>query len=385
MTSFAPPFSSIADGNFNPAYVEKVRVINVNNVDWTVNVVTFEAGKRHFDVQVMSPYFHYDNGEGMYVMPEVGALGWICYPSSGGFDTPFLLGFAAPFDEGSASFRSNRQTLQPGDMMMRTRDENFVIVRRGGVVQLGATPTAQRIYVPVRNFIRDFCENYQLFTFGGELTWITERDDKTETGDAPTTFRLKAKEKANDKEHIAELTIGSHEGDEHLTMKLVIWTDGTEDRETRVTLQITDEGDVTWDIERDWTQNIIGKMTQRVTEEISIETEKSYKLSAKKNIEVTSDADHKVTCANSEVKADEHKVDAPKIFLGGGASEPGVLGDTLVGVLKDICSVISKLEFTDTHGPAPPGPGKLPVLGAAAISGPQGKLDTILAQITKIE
>ena len=248
----------IADRRYMPAVVEKVRIINVNIEDWSVDCVSEYANKRFFDVQVMSPYFHFVNGEGIYAMPEVGALAWLCKPSSGQFAPEFLLGYMAPFDEENVNFRAGRQTLNPGDIMMRTRDENFIILRRGGAIQIGSTPTAQRIYLPIQNVIRDFCENYQLFTFGGELLWETDRDDKTTTGDAPTKFSLKAKAQADDPQHIAELTIGSHGESDPTTLNLTIWTSGEEDREARVQLRITKQGDVTWEVEQNHVVNVSG-------------------------------------------------------------------------------------------------------------------------------
>jgi len=250
--------AGIADGKYMPAMVEKVRIINVNVDDWSVDCVSEYANKRFFDVQVMSPYFHFAGGEGIYAMPEVGALAWLCKPSSGRFAPEFIMGYMAPFDEDHVSFRSGRQSLNPGDIMLRTRDENFIVLRRGGVIQIGATPTAQRIYIPIQNFIRDFAENYQLFTFGGELTWITERDDQTTDGSAPTKFSLKAKSKANEPLHVAELTIGSHGEGDPTTLELTVWSDGSDSRAEKVQLKITKDGDVTWDVKQNYSMDIAG-------------------------------------------------------------------------------------------------------------------------------
>jgi len=243
---------SIMEGGYTPALVETVRVMNVNINDWSIDCVSEFGFKRYFDIQVMSPYFHFNNGEGMYVVPEAGALAWLCRPSDGKFGAPFLMGFKAPYDEDNASFRSGRQTLNPGDIMFRTRDENFIVLRRGGVVQIGSTPTAQRMYVPIQNFIKDFCENYQLFTFGGEMTWTTERDDQTTEGNAQTRLTYKIKSTSDEPSHVLELTMGSHGEGEPVKLNLQVFSDGTNERVLMADLKITNEGDVIWNIEQDW-------------------------------------------------------------------------------------------------------------------------------------
>lgn len=376
---------SRAESRTIPAIVETGRITNVDIERWSVDAVSEHAGKHWFDIQVSSPYFHYMNGEGVYTVPEVGALVWVCSPSTGEFSAPFIMGFQAPHDEENESFRCGRQSYNPGDIILRTRDENFIVVRRGGVVQIGATPTAQRMYIPIQNLIRDFCENYELNTFGGELIWETKRDEETTTGDAMTTFNLLVKQLANDPLHIAELTIGSHGEDEPTTMKLVIWTDGTDQREAMITLELKNDGDVVWNIEKDHEMNVTGEMRTTVEGDISTTTSASWLLSADENIDAHAAKKAILTCENREVTAEKSYVlacDKPDSIKFGGpnATEPGVLGNQLVTVLNQICTVISNLQYVCSI-PASP----VPVVGAAAISGPQGNLSQILAQKVKLE
>lgn len=333
----------IADGRYMPPLIEKVRIINVNIDDWSVDCVSEYANKRFFDIQVMSSYFHYAGGEGIYVMPEVGSLAWLCKPSSGRFAPEFILGFAAPFDEDNVNYRAGRQNLNPGDIMLRTRDENFIILRRGGVIQIGATPTAQRIYVPIQNVIRDFAENYQLFTFGGELTWETDRDDQTTDGSAPTKFSLKAKSKANESQHIAELTIGSHGEGSSTTLELTVWTDGSESREARAQLQISNEGDVTWNLEKDWTTDVTGKYSVSSGDDMSLETSGSFQANAQGDASLESVVGNLTLAAGQKADMTASVVatiDAPLVKHGGGAISPIAKGTELMLLINAIVTAI---------------------------------------------
>lgn len=191
------------------ALVERARVVNVNIRDYTVDVKTEFSFKNRFDIPIMVPYCNQVNGEGINFIPEVGATCWICTPSEDGRDA-FVLGFTM-VDEGG-SYRGGRPLLNPGDLHYSTRDGNFVVLRRGGVVQIGSTAICQRVFIPIRNIIQDYAENYELHTPGGDLTWQTARKDEDADGHQMCLFTLSAKEFADDPNDntVAVLKMGSH-------------------------------------------------------------------------------------------------------------------------------------------------------------------------------
>jgi len=367
-----------------PALVETGRITNVDIERWSVDAVSEHAGKQWFDIQVMNPYLHYMNGEGSYTVPEVGAMVWVCSPSSGEDSTPFILGYQAPHDEDNDSFRCGRQSLNPGDIVMRTRDENFIIVRRGGVVQIGATPTAQRMYIPIGNLIRDFCENYELNTFGGELLWETGRSEDTTEGDALTKFSLLAKEKADNDGHIAELTIGSHGEDTPTTMVLVIKDSGLKDAETMISLEMTKEGDVGWLVENGFSLDVKDVIQIHSREgDITIDAGSgNINVEASSNMVLTAGSAWDVDCVDATVKASSSTVvDCSSIKLGGSAAfEPAVLGNQLLSILNSAFTIIS------THMSICPICGaSIPVVPAPSLNGIIGQLSMMLAQKVKVE
>lgn len=212
--------SMTSSAGHTPALSLQAKITNVNMVNWTVDVVS--QFDRHWfsDIQVLSPYLHPNNGEGIYVMPEVGAVCQICVPSDS--SPPYVLGFLAPMetsggnqlqdpsdpssasttapdgtqtadpDAGTssdapagtrsrggstpspnvdASFAAGRPPSQPGDIVMRTRDGNFLILHRGGVLSYGSTELAQRIYIPIGDKILDVSKDYTHQNIGGTIHW----------------------------------------------------------------------------------------------------------------------------------------------------------------------------------------------------------------------
>jgi len=378
-----------SDDRYVAPLVETVRITNVNINDWSVDCVSEYGYKRYFDLQVMSPYFHFSNGEGIYTMPEVGALAWLCRSSQGRFGAPFIMGFQAPYDEKNASFRSGRQTMNPGDIMMRTRDENFMILRRGGVVQIGATPVAQRIYLPLQNFIKDFCENYQLFHFGGEMTWITERDDKTTEGNAQTKLSFKIKSTADEPSHVLELTMGSHGEGDPVKLHLQVFDNATKERKVKADLSITNEGDVVWNIEQDWTLTVKRDLLC-LTEEgsITLDSADEGTFSAQNDVLVkSSKANVTVDGAqNATVTAGtQTEIEAPLIKLGSGASsEPVVRGQALATLLTALINQISTFSYIPPPPTIPPTP-PIPVIVAPAVTSLIGQITGILSTKSFVE
>lgn len=177
---------------FEPAELVQCRVMNVNLVNWTVDVISQFDRKRYFEIQVASPYLHYNSGEGAYIVPEVGAVCMVAIPSDS--SPPFVLSFLMPHtfvDSGTpdapngmaqqqggpqqfatgASFDGGRKAPKPGDFVFRTRDGNFLMLHRGGVLQVGATELAQRIYIPLGNLITDISENFAHHNSSGSIRW----------------------------------------------------------------------------------------------------------------------------------------------------------------------------------------------------------------------
>jgi hypothetical protein len=193
-TSFFAPEGAVG------AYILECQVFDHNLVNWTVDVQSKYDQKQYFGIQVSSPYMHWQRGEGVYAMPDLGAKCHVCIPSDS--TPPYVLDFIMPMEtvpmagtEGAldgtdgpkqhpaaASLAGGRVRAKPGDLIMRGRDGNFCILHRGGVLQVGASELAQRLYIPLQNLITDISQNYDHLNTGGSLRWYV---DGSESDDNP--------------------------------------------------------------------------------------------------------------------------------------------------------------------------------------------------------
>ncbi len=157
-----------------PSIVEGT-ILSVNPENHTCNVARNNAsGGPLNDVLLASLYCHPFSGEGIYFLPEPGATCYV-YETSDPTNS-FVLGYVMPLTE-KDGLRGNRMLLNPGDYVLSTRDDNKIVLRRGGLIQIASTGLAQRLYIPLGNYIKDFFENYGAFSPNGSLEWV--RDSKT--------------------------------------------------------------------------------------------------------------------------------------------------------------------------------------------------------------
>ena len=230
-----------------PAKVIRGRIIGVNMTNWTVNFIAQFDRKWYYDVQVGSPYMHYSNGEGIYAMPEIGAVGYLAIPSDS--SPPFIQCFVMPMEvanakgkfnnpdssivtspdgtesanssdvddadapngtrsrggnvphpEVDARFDGGRPPAKPGDIIMRTRDGNFVVLHRGGVLEIGATELATRVFIPLGNKILDVSGQYEHQSTGGSIFWGMQEGPSVDNPATQmmSTYRLFANDKYAD-------------------------------------------------------------------------------------------------------------------------------------------------------------------------------------------
>lgn len=256
------------------AEIETGRVLDVDVSNYTLSVVTEFTKKPLTGIKFATPYQHYNNGEGIYFMPEVGSLCWICFPSD--HNRPFVMGWGPATEEGDA--RAQKKELNPGDIFLGTRDENFLILRRGGIVQIGGGPLSQRMFLPVNNTIKDFCENYSLQTFGGSLDWNVQRDEKTTSGDRPALLTLLAREFANDPNPIAQLQIGSHGNGDDRIVSLLIKASGDSGAAEKIELSLGKDGSVKWKTEKDVEWAVKGNYKIKADQNVSLEAAQSFNI-----------------------------------------------------------------------------------------------------------
>lgn len=369
------------------ARVETGVIANVNVRNLTVDWLSQYTGKQITDLQVMTPYLHYNNGEGFTCVPEVGAICCLCFPSDE--DPPFIMGFlCGPEMEGAdvskfleeklkdpgvekpedvksgnttqaggstavngnpsdASFRGGRPVLNPGDMYWQGRDENFVVLRRGGVVQIGSTNICQRAYIPVLNYIRDFSENYELNTAAGTLSWTVQRQENDPSGNAPTEFALVTREFAQDKKASIKLSIGSLDeaekppGGDKTFIELVIApqkikADTGEVEGTPVYAIRLDKAGNSYIMQaKDRTEEIKGNLKMTITgnREVKITGNDSLTVTGSSKTQHTGAQEVQGT-TSKETWAASKSITAPKLALGSEAAiEPAVLGLKLMAWL----------------------------------------------------
>lgn len=346
---------------FSPVVIEEATVVDVNKRNYTVSVVTRHTSKRFDDIQVGLPYFHNENGEGIYMLPEVGAVCELCR----GSDTtpPFIMCFIAipaalESEDGTparstpaggsttdVSFRGRRLDIQPGDLVMTTRDENFVILRRGGILQIGSTDIAQRLYIPINNFIRDVCENYAMDALGGNIRWSVERQENDPGGNAPVSYIFNVGEYAQDEKASVSVRHFPTSGpsDNKYAWEVVVARNGI-NRDTgeytseKYTMTVAQDGTKMEMVGADYTLTVKGNHN------INVDGNLAYKASGTARLEGGSEA---------RVKATQVITDGTTLLGGISAVEGVPLGVQLVTYLGLLATAINGIAPGSVPPPTP--------------------------------
>ena len=337
------------------ATVESGRVLDVDINTYTLAVSTQYSKKPQTGVTWASPYTHFVNGEGVYMMPEVGSLCWICFPSDG--NRPFVLGWAPAGDEGD--YRARRQDMNPGDIYLGTRDENFIWLRRGGVVQIGGGALCQRMFIPVNNTIKDFCENYSLQTLGGELKWSIEREETTTDGHRPALFSVKAREFADDPNPIAEVLVGSHGSGDETILSFLVRASGQNGAAQKVSLKIGKDGKVVWTVESDVTWTVKGKYTIQAEQDVTIKsTSGKVDISGGSTVDVTGQTGVTIKAVGGTVTIEGAPlIQMKQKVLVGNSPQPVALAVPLLTWLAiHVHNLITPIPGTPTGPPLVPPP-----------------------------
>lgn len=348
------PKTSATHQGTKPAFIQHGRVLDVDAATYRLVVATEFTKKVLTGVSFATPYQHFANGEGIYFMPEVGSTVWLCEPSDGSM--PFVLAWCAAQTE--ADYRSHKKDLNPGDIYLGTRDDNFLILRRGGIVQIGGGALSQRMYLPVENTIRDFCENYSLNTLGGSLEWTVHRTETDTDGHRPATLLLSAKQFADDEGVAAELQVGSHDGDDATILSLRIMESGKKGAATNISLKLMNDGSVAWDIKKDIKAKIGGDVDLAVSGKVGVKVDGALSIESSgtgsyKGSSVTVESATGPTTVKSPASI---SLDAPITMAGGsGASSPVALGPVLIAWLTSHThNVIAPGAPTGPAIPPPP-------------------------------
>jgi hypothetical protein len=175
-----------------PGTTAQGRITNVNMKNWTVDVISVFDRYRWLNIQVGSPYQNTFAGEGFFVVPEVGSCCMVVHPSDS--TAPYVSSFVMPSEtvsDSSASdaptgtrshgnnpqypsdvtFAGSRPAYTPGTLGMTGRDGQFVLLHRGGVLELGASSVCQRIFIPLANHMIDMSQRYYHHNVGGAVLW----------------------------------------------------------------------------------------------------------------------------------------------------------------------------------------------------------------------
>jgi hypothetical protein len=193
----------------------RAKVVSVDNVKWTATIQPEHGGNPIPGVPI-EPMMINSSGGGSYFMPEQNSVVWACTPSTDA--TPFIMGGATlpkQTDEGDENEdpndrRMNRPVLEGGDCALAVSEQGHIFMRKGGTVEIGASESCKRVYLPLKNMVREFSQNWEHQIGGGGKISVLARDEDARFGSdlTPAEFQLQISEFAEDVDPVIDLRLG---------------------------------------------------------------------------------------------------------------------------------------------------------------------------------
>ena len=196
------------------AEVFRAKILSVDRVKWTCTVQS-DLDNRVFDGVAIEPTHVNSEGGGQFFLPEANSIVWCCRP--GNQVTPFIMSTSTlpkQEDEGDDAEdpndrRFNRPVVGEGDLVLASSGTARVILRKGGVLEVGASESAKRIYTPLQNIIREFSQSWEHFTGGGRMSMKCRDDDETFGSElTPTEFNFEWREFCEDDVPMIDVRMG---------------------------------------------------------------------------------------------------------------------------------------------------------------------------------
>lgn len=266
---------SILSESLSPVRIEFGRIINVDYDRRTVDFRSEFSERFSYDIPWGYPFFDQIGGSGITFIPEPGQTCFCLFPSDSKIK-PIILCFLGAHEEGS--YLCGQQKGNPGDILINGRDGNFLAVKRGGIIQIGAKPICQTLYFPIRNIIRHISENHEILTVAGELNFEVLRTEDSSDGKSKCIFDVSVREFAEDDKDLIKLSMGALDNNNTFILESRDKSGGN----IKVSLTMNKSGEVNWTIE--------GKLVISSKNEVKISSGTDISIKAKSNLELISES-----------------------------------------------------------------------------------------------
>lgn len=197
--------------------MKRFYIVSVDREAYTCTVAT--ADGRRFSGVALPGTGSSGPGTGSYHIPAPGSLYWGSFPERS--SVPVLQSPASVPTQDSDdpaedpnNYRRGRPVLNEGDQMLASHQDAFVLLRSGGVLELGANLTTRRIFTPVQNTLHDIAENYLLSIPAGASFQARTRTVDAASGRTAVSVSLSSREYGDDAEDAVRLDLGRIEDEE---------------------------------------------------------------------------------------------------------------------------------------------------------------------------
>lgn len=296
--------------SLNDVRIEVGRILDVDIENYAVSVRSEHSEQPVHWIPLVSPFSEQTTGAGMKYQPAVGETVLILTTSDG---YRCVLGFIPMQENGSLS--GGLPPMNSGDFFTINRNGSFIKMHAGGVLEIGATPIASTVYIPIRNLVHTIGENIILDSLAGSLEFSVGREDDSAQSSSPTNMEIKIKEFSNDTNEITRIKAGNG-----IAFGITIKDSGNGEN-IKASFELTKEGDLKISLTKDMVVNIKGKYNLTVTGDVNIDSKGSLNITSIGNsklqtgpLNITSSGNIDITSVNTTINSALTKISSTATF-----------------------------------------------------------------------
>jgi len=246
--------------------------------------------------------------------------------------------------------------MNPGDIMLSGADRNFVALRRGGLLEMGANKLCQRVFIPIGNIIRDIAQRYEILSIPGELKFECDANEDHEDGKAPTRLRIKVKKYANDDDTLAEMLMGE-DPDQPGTgvIAFQIFDSSLPTKLASCKIEIKETGDITCNMAKGGLTITAKTITLTGIQNVTISAGTALSLAAPQLTIACSSGGGGISFPGDGtvgIRSSKISMQSSDVSLCDGATEPSVKGRTLMNWVLNHRHFVPGVGFTVAVDPS---------------------------------
>lgn len=321
--------------------LELGRIISVDYENSVAHCRSEMSEQASYRCPILSPYINQTTTEGFKWMPRGGETIIMAVLSDG---QRRIIAYTGVDEEGSHDYGFGK--MNGGDFFLRGGNDSFIKMHSGGVIEIGSSPLCSSIYIPTKNITHHIAENWILDTFAGAFEFRTDRAEDSDEGHTPTYMTLNIKEFSDDENELVRCKIGG--GQNNVACSLIVKDSGNGET-VKIKLELTKDGNLNLNLEKDLKISIKGKTQLVSSDDISLESKQDFVQKAGRDMLISGNSIRVTSNGNVDIQGTTTNIKSSNVRISNTALFPVLRASPDLIAVLTAAAAVANLPLSDNH------------------------------------